>query len=71
MEVTAIFEQDEGWWIAWTEELRGPVGQGRTLDECRESLMEAIELTLEFMHEEAERQIEGRPVVRERIRVAP
>ena len=32
MEVTAVFEQDEGWWIAWTEELRGPVGQGRTLD---------------------------------------
>ncbi len=70
MKVTAIFEQDEGWWIAWTEELRGPVGQGRTRDECRESLMEAVGQTLAFMHEEAERRIEGRSVVRERIRVA-
>lgn len=67
MEVTAVFEQDEGWWIAWTEEVPGAFGQGRTIEECRESLREGVQMMLEELHEAALRDTEGRPVIRERF----
>jgi len=44
---TAVFEQDGEWWIGWVEELPGANTQGKTLDEARESLVEAVQMTLE------------------------
>ena len=35
------------WWIAWTEDVPGALTQGRTLEEARENLKDAIELMLE------------------------
>lgn len=46
-EFTAIIEKDEGWYIAYCPEIQGANGQGKTLDECRKSLSEAISLILE------------------------
>ncbi len=46
-EFTAIFEKDEEWYIAYCPEIPGANGQGKTLDECRKSLSEAISLILE------------------------
>lgn len=53
---TGVFEHDGEWWTAYVEELPGAFGQGRTLDECRESLREAIVLVLDVQREERERQ---------------
>jgi predicted RNase H-like HicB family nuclease len=44
---TGVFERDGEWYIAFCPEVPGANGQGRTLDECRESLVEAIKLILE------------------------
>ena len=46
-EFTAIFEKDEEWYIAYCPEIPGANGQGKSLDECRENLAEAISLILE------------------------
>ncbi len=46
-EFTAIFEKDEEWYIAYCPEIPGANGQGKTLDECRKSLSDAIALILE------------------------
>jgi len=46
-EFTAIIERDDEWFIAYCPEIPGANGQGRTKDECRESLAEAIALILE------------------------
>jgi predicted RNase H-like HicB family nuclease len=46
-EFTAIFEKDEEWYIAYCPEIPGANGQGKTLDECRKSLSDAISLILE------------------------
>ena len=35
------------WWIAWTDDLPGALTQGRTLDEARENLKDAIAMMLE------------------------
>lgn len=43
---TGIFEKVGDWYIAYAEELPGANTQGRTLEEARENLREAIELVL-------------------------
>jgi predicted RNase H-like HicB family nuclease len=56
-EFTAIIEKDEDWYIAYCPEISGANGQGRTIEECRESLGEAIALILEDRREDALRGI--------------
>lgn len=56
-EFTAIIEQDGEWFIAYCPEIPGANGQGRTRDEARASLAEAIALILEDRREDALRGI--------------
>ena len=56
-EFTAIIEQDEEWFIAYCSETPGANGQGRTIEECRQSLAEAIALVLEDRREDTLRGV--------------
>ena len=56
-EFTAIYEQDDDWYIAYCPEIPGANGQGHTLDECRRSLADAIALILEDRREDALRGV--------------
>lgn len=46
-EFTAIIERDGDWVIAYSPEVPGANGQGRTKEEARQSLAAAIALILE------------------------
>jgi predicted RNase H-like HicB family nuclease len=46
-EFTAVYEQDDGWIVAYCLEVPGANGQGRTKEDARASLAEAIVLILE------------------------
>jgi predicted RNase H-like HicB family nuclease len=52
-EFTAVYERDGEWYIGYCPEVPGANGQGRTIDECRESLAGAIRLILEDRREDA------------------
>jgi predicted RNase H-like HicB family nuclease len=52
-EFTAIIERDGDWYIAYCPEIPGANGQGRTKEEARESLAQAISLILEDRREDA------------------
>ncbi len=56
-EFTAIFEQDGDWHIAYCPEITGANGQGRTREEARQSLVEAIALILEDRREDGLRGV--------------
>ena len=56
-EFTAIVEKDGDWFIAYCPEIPGANGQGRTIEECRQNLAEAIALILEDRREDALRGI--------------
>ena len=45
-EFTAIFEKDADWYVGYCPEVPGANGQGRSVEECRDSLIEAIRLIL-------------------------
>ena len=44
---TAVLEKDEEWYIAYSPEVPGANGQGRTKNEALQSLTDAIVLILE------------------------
>jgi predicted RNase H-like HicB family nuclease len=52
-EFTAVFERDGDWYIGYCPEIPGANGQGRTMDECRQSLAAAIALILEDRRQDA------------------
>lgn len=65
---TAIFERGEdGWWVASCLEMPEAITQGATIDEARENLKDAIHLLLEVRREDAEKELEGRDVIRESL----
>ena len=56
-EFTAVFEQDGDWIISYCPEIPGANGQGRTREEARKSLAEAIALILEDRREDMLRSL--------------
>jgi predicted RNase H-like HicB family nuclease len=56
-EFTAIFERDGDWYIAYCPELPGANGQGRTREDARANLAEAIALLLEDRREDSLRGV--------------
>jgi predicted RNase H-like HicB family nuclease len=56
-EFTAIIERDGDWFIAYCPEVAGANGQGKTLEECRKSLADAVALILEDRREVALRGV--------------
>ena len=51
-EFTAVIERDGDWFIAYSPEIPGANGQGRTKEEARASLADAIALILEDRRED-------------------
>ena len=67
-EFTAVIEQDGEWMIAYSPEIPGANGQGRTKEEALDSLSKAIALILEDRREDG---LRGLPpgAVRETVTV--
>jgi predicted RNase H-like HicB family nuclease len=56
-EFTAIFEKGDKYYIGYCPEVPGANGQGESLEECRESLREAIKLILQDRLEDSIRGV--------------
>jgi predicted RNase H-like HicB family nuclease len=70
MSLTAVYMQVPEGYIAFVEELPGANTQGKTLEEARENLQEAVSLVLEANRELAERSLAGKSVFREPFEIA-
>ena len=72
MKLTAVFKEVPEGYIGFVEELPGANTQGKTLEEARANLQEAIEMTLEANRILAEESIaEMQDVIREPVFVRP
>jgi len=56
-EFSAIVERDEEWFVAYSPEIPGANGQGKTKEEALKSLSEAINLILEDRREDVIRSL--------------
>ena len=61
-EFTAIIEKDGDWFIGYCPEIPEANGQGRTVEECRQNLAEAIALILEDRREDAMKGVPGEAI---------
>lgn len=66
----AVIEKVDNWYIGYVEELPGVNTQGKTLEEIRENLREAILLILKTNRELVKKEIKGKKVIREKIEFA-
>jgi predicted RNase H-like HicB family nuclease len=69
MSFTAIFQKVPEGYIGFIEELPGANTQGRTIDEVRENLHEAVALIIEANRNLAEEEILGKDFIRESFEV--
>ena len=67
-EFTAVIERDGGWFIAYSPEVPGANGQGKTKEEALESLSEAISLILNDRRDQGLRGIPPDAII-ERISI--
>ena len=56
-EFTAVIERDGEWFIGYCPEIPGANGQGKSKQECLDSLAQAIELILQDRREEGLRGV--------------
>jgi len=48
-----ILEKEEDWFIGYCPEIPGANGQGKTEEECRRNVLDAVNLILEYRLEES------------------
>ncbi len=65
MQLTAVFLPCPEGYVGFVEELPGANTQGRTLEEARENLQEAVQMVLEANRELAQRGLEGKEFEKE------
>ena len=70
MEYTAIIEKtDDGWYMAQCEQVPGAITQGKTIEEVKENIKEAIALILDCEKEDVRMRNKGRRFIRRKITV--
>ena len=69
MQFTAVFKEFPEGYAAFVEELPGANSQGKTLEEARRDLAEAVQLVLEANRQLAEESLSGEDVSREPLSV--
>lgn len=62
----ATFIKRRKWWVGWSEDVPGALTQGRTLDEAKENLRDAIRLMRKPVHYDDLPDVE---VIQARIRL--
>jgi predicted RNase H-like HicB family nuclease len=65
LQLTAVFEKVPLGYIAYVEELPGANTQGRTLEEARSNLFEAVEMTIEANRDLFDEEIRDRVMIKE------
>ena len=68
MKFTAIIEKsDDGWYVGQIEEIPAAISQGKTVEELKANLIDALQLILEVNRESTEKAYQGKIVIREEL----
>jgi len=65
MTLTAVYQKFPKGYVAFVEELPGANTQGKTLEEAKRNLIEAVDLVLEANRKLTEESLVGQNVIRE------
>lgn len=68
MKFTAIIEKGEnGWYVGQVEEIPAALSQGKTIQEVKDNLLDALKLVLEVNKELTEKEYANRLIVKEEL----
>ncbi|HEY5390994.1 MAG TPA: type II toxin-antitoxin system HicB family antitoxin [Hanamia sp.] len=68
MKFTAIIEQGEnGWLVGQIEEVPAAMSQGKTIEELKENLLDALRLIMDTNKEITEKEYSGKHVIIEEL----
>jgi predicted RNase H-like HicB family nuclease len=68
---TAIIEKSEdGWYVGQVQEVPEAIAQGRTIEELKQNLLQALELVIDFHREQTNSLYEGRKVIKQKLNLA-
>jgi len=71
IQFTAIIEKSEdGWYVGQLEELPEVISQGKTIQELKINLQDALELIISHQRESTLRLYEGRKFIRRKLNIA-
>ncbi|MEQ9425041.1 MAG: type II toxin-antitoxin system HicB family antitoxin [Cyclobacteriaceae bacterium] len=71
MKLTAIIEKsDDGWYVGQIEEIPAALSQGKTIEELKTNLIDALQLILETNRVQTEKDYRDKEVIRELLVVA-
>jgi predicted RNase H-like HicB family nuclease len=71
MKLTAIIEKGEnGWLVGQVEEIPAVMSQGKSVEELKESLIDALHLYLETQKELTDKDYIGKNIIREELILA-
>ena len=71
MKLTAVIEHGEnGWLVGQIEEIPAVISQGKTVDELKANLLDALYLYLETQKELTDQEYEGKVIIREDLILA-
>jgi len=70
MTLTAVFQKFPHGYVGFVEELPGANTQGKTLEEARINLAEAVELVLQANRGLTEETIVGKDIIKEELKLA-
>ncbi len=67
MKLTAVFQKSPYGYIGYVEELPGANTQGKTLEETKKNLIEAVKLVLEANRQIVEEELKGQEFTKDEI----
>jgi len=69
--ITAIIEESsDGWFVGQIEEFPEVISQGKSIDELKENLVDALKFEMEMRREKTQQQYLGRKTIRRKITFA-
>ena len=71
MNYTAIIEKSEdGWYVGQVQEIPEAVAQGKTIEELKQNLLEALKLVIDFHREQTNNLYQGRKIIKRKLNLA-
>ena len=70
MSFTAIIEKTtDGYYVGQVQEVPAAISQGKTIEELKQNLLEALQLVLDYQREETNDNYKGRKIIRRKLNV--
>jgi predicted RNase H-like HicB family nuclease len=71
LSITAVIEKDpSGWYVGQLEEFPEVISQGKTIEDLKLNLMDALSLVMEEQREKTQEQYWGKTTIRRKITFA-